>query len=90
MLIALGSFSGVATILGKVIGTSIGFMNSIARAFQELPGQLPNDIQLTMSQAFILMTLNLLVISMLMYRKKVLLIPAFILALIFATTDFIA
>jgi len=90
MLIALGSFSGAATILGKVIGTSIGFMNSIARAFQELPGQLPNDIQLTMSQAFILMTLNLLVISMLMYRKKVLLIPAFILALIFATTDFIA
>jgi competence protein ComEC len=89
IFIALGSFSITATLLGKVIEASIGFMNSIAHAFQELPGQLPNDIQLTISQAFILMTLNVLVISMLMYRKKLLLIPAFILALIFAATDFI-
>ena len=87
-LLVLGKITAVAALLGSIIQEAIGFMNLIARTFQTLPGQLPDDIQLSTIQAFILMALNLLIISIIMYRKNLIMIPALILAVIFAGIDF--
>jgi competence protein ComEC len=89
LLIAVGTIPSFGIWTGYIIESGIRLMNFFARAFEALPGQLPDGIYLTEFQVFVLMTINLFTISMFLYRKRQLFYPAFVFALIFSISDII-